>query len=125
MKIQRTVWGAVMAGALLSMCGGRAEAQFSPGGSPSTAQPPAFPSPIGSDPRIPPVPTSVQEKMEAARTEERQRRLAADTQKLLDLATRLRADVDKADKNTLSMEVVRTTAEIQRLAKSIADREKE
>lgn len=55
---------------------------------------------------------------------ERQRRLVADTDKLLALATELKLDVEKTDKNILSVDVVKKADEIERLAKSVKDRMK-
>ncbi len=58
-------------------------------------------------------------KMEKARNEERQNDLKKDTQKLLELATELKQYVDKTNENVLSIEVIKKTEEIEKLAKSI------
>ncbi len=68
---------------------------------------------------------NTQEKMAIAREDERQKRLQADTTQLLALATKLKEDMDKTDKYTLSLDVMKRTAEIERLAKAIRERMKE
>lgn len=65
-----------------------------------------------------------EDEMQRLRNTERQKKLMEDTAKLLALATELKAEVDKSDKNTLSLEVVRKADEIERLAKSVKDRMK-
>ena len=54
--------------------------------------------------------------------EMRQAQLAADTKKLYQLATELRAEVAKTNKDTLSLSVVKKAEEVEKLAKSIKDR---
>lgn len=56
--------------------------------------------------------------------EERQRQLVKDTDKLLALATELKNEVDKTDKNVLSIEVVKKATEIEKLAKSVKEKMK-
>jgi hypothetical protein len=50
---------------------------------------------------------------------ERQKKLAADTDKLLALATDLKKQVDKTNKDILSVEVVKKADEIEKLARSM------
>ena len=64
----------------------------------------------------------VQEKQEKARNDERQKRLVSDTDKLLALATQLHDDVGKTDKNILSLDVVKRSEEIEKLARAIKER---
>lgn len=64
------------------------------------------------------------EQQEAARSTERQKRLVADTDKLLALATDLKQQVDKTNKNTLSVDVVKKAGEIEKLAHSVKERMK-
>ncbi len=47
-----------------------------------------------------------------------------DTEKLLSLATELKEQVDKTDKNILSVDVIKKADEIEKLAKSVKDRMK-
>ena len=64
------------------------------------------------------------ERLDADRNLERQRRLVADTDKLLQLATQLKTEVDKTNSHILSVEVVKKAEEIEKLAKSVKDRMK-
>ncbi len=59
-----------------------------------------------------------------SRNVERQKKLQADTEKLLSLATELKEQVDKTDKNILSVDVIKKADEIEKLAKSVKDRMK-
>jgi HAMP domain-containing protein len=61
-------------------------------------------------------------KLELRRNEERQKQLVKDTDKLLSLATDLKSEVDKTNKDVLSVEVVKKAEEIEKLAKSVKDR---
>jgi len=56
------------------------------------------------------------------RNADRQKQLEADTQKLLALANELKAEVEKSNKDTLSLDVVRKADEIEKLAKSVRDK---
>lgn len=67
---------------------------------------------------------SMQAAQGRARNDDRQKRLVADTDKLLALATQLHADVAKTDKNVLSMDVIRRSEEIEKLAHNIKERMK-
>lgn len=67
--------------------------------------------PIGAD-----LPPAQKEKQAKAQNDERQKQLVADTEKLLELATQLHADVAKTDKNLLSLDVIKRADEIERLA---------
>lgn len=53
---------------------------------------------------------------------ERQKKLAADVEHMLVLATELKQAVDKTDKNTLSIEVLRKADELEKLARSVKER---
>ena len=59
-----------------------------------------------------------------AMNKERQEKLKQDTDKLLQLATELKQYVDKSNENILSIDVVKKTDEIEKLAKSIRDKMK-
>lgn len=58
-------------------------------------------------------------EMEKKRQAERQKQLRDDTTKLLQLATDLKASVDKTNKDILSLDVVKRAEEIEKLAKRI------
>lgn len=64
----------------------------------------------------------MQEQASKTRNSERQKRLVTDTETLLRLATELKQDVDKTDKNTLSMDVIKKAEEIEKLAHSVKER---
>lgn len=66
----------------------------------------------------------MQEQAAKNRNTERQKRLVADTEKLLSLATELKQDVDKTDKNTMSVDVIKRADEIEKLAHSVKERMK-
>ena len=54
----------------------------------------------------------------------RKKELNADTERLLALATELKADMDKTGKDTLSLDVVRKAEAIEKLAKSVKQKMK-
>jgi len=58
------------------------------------------------------------------RNQDRQRQIVVDTQKLVELANQLNAAVEKSNKDTLSMDVIRKADEIEKLAKSVRDKMK-
>jgi hypothetical protein len=64
------------------------------------------------------------EMQEEARSAERQKKLVADTDKLLALATDLKQQVDKTNKNILSVDVIKKADEIEKLAHSVKERMK-
>ncbi len=71
-----------------------------------------------SDPAV----GDIQRKQEKLRQDERQKRLVADSDKLLVLATQLHEEVAKTDKNILSMDVIRRADEIEKLAHTVKER---
>ncbi len=81
---------------------------------PTTANP--IP-PLGVD-----LPPGLAERQEKARNDDRQKRLEADTDKLLELATQLHTDVAKTNKNILSVDVIKRADEIEKLAHAIKER---
>jgi nitric oxide reductase activation protein len=58
------------------------------------------------------------------RNMDRQKQLVQDTQKLLALANELKTDVDKSNKDTLSMDVIRKADEIEKLAHTVKEKMK-
>ena len=62
--------------------------------------------------------------MEKARNKERFASLKKDTDQLLALATELKKSVDEASENTLSLEVIHKTEEVEKLAKKVRDKMK-
>jgi hypothetical protein len=71
-------------------------------------------SPPGIDPQL-------AERMTNTRNNDRQKQLVADTQKLLSLAQQLHDEVAKSNKNELSVSVVKTADQIDKLAKRVRD----
>jgi hypothetical protein len=64
------------------------------------------------------------EQQEKLRNNDRQKRLVADTERLLSLATDLKEQVDKSTKDTLSVDVIKKADEIEKLAHSVKERMK-
>ncbi|HEY3707116.1 MAG TPA: hypothetical protein VGL22_18795 [Terracidiphilus sp.] len=60
----------------------------------------------------------------AAANIERRRQIASDSAKLLELATDLKKEVDKTDKDTLSINVIRKAEMIEKLAKGVKEKMK-
>lgn len=56
--------------------------------------------------------------------DDRQKRLVADTDKLLALATDLKQQVDKSTKDTMSVDVIKKAEAIEKLARSVKERMK-
>jgi nitric oxide reductase activation protein len=83
---------------------------------------PAGPQGARVGPEPDPVTHSIEERMAERRNSERQKMLVADTDKLLALAQQLKADVDKTDKDVLSIDVVKRAEQIEKLAKSVKEK---
>jgi len=64
-----------------------------------------------------------EERMKALNSD-RHKRLEDDASKLLALSTELKSDVDKANKDELSLDVMRKAAEIEKLAHDVQSRMK-
>ncbi len=69
-----------------------------------------------------PMPHHVEEHMVERRNSDRQKALVADTEKLLALAQQLKLDVDKSNKDMLSVDVVRRAEQIEKLARSVKEK---
>lgn len=90
----------------------------------SPAQVIKFPDPMHPDDCAPGNQQCVEMKnrREKALNEERYRDLKRDTDRLLALATDLKNAVDKTTSNTLSVEVIKKTEEIERLSRSVRNK---
>lgn len=55
---------------------------------------------------------------------ERKKQIADDTSKLLELATQLKAEVDKTSKDTLSINVIKKAESIEKLAHNVREKMK-
>lgn len=64
-------------------------------------------------------------KLVIKRNEARQQQIVKDTSRLLALATELKSEVDKTNKNVLSIDVIRKADEIEKLSKSIKEHMKD
>jgi len=77
----------------------------------------------------PRTPTQMEKEMQDQRLKEanlkRQQDIRADTDRLLQLATELKAAVDKANENLLSLDVVRKADEVEKLAKRVREKMKD
>lgn len=71
-----------------------------------------------------PISDRMQGQLARSRNTERQRKLQVDTDKLLELATDLKQEVDKTDKNVLSVDVIKKAEQIEKLAHSVKERMK-
>lgn len=102
-----------------------ASAQMTPStqNTPGT-QPTRNPLGIRNDNEANPIDPAVQEHIEKGRQNERQKKLIADTDRLLVLANELKADMDKTTKDQLSIQVIRKAEEIEKLAHSVKERMK-
>ncbi len=111
---------------LLSMNGGAGLSQQS--GSDGPPQRPLTPDAsrgLGEPNRAEdPFSVKLAEQQIRSRNSDRQKRLVADTDKLLSLATELKQQVDKTDKNMLSVDVVKKADEIEKLAHSVKEKMK-
>ena len=63
-------------------------------------------------------------KLEHMREDERHKRLATDTAKLVELTNQLKEEVEKTSKDELSVDVVKKAAEIEKLAHDVKERMK-
>jgi predicted nucleic acid-binding Zn-ribbon protein len=66
----------------------------------------------------------MEKEMAKKAAQARQAEMKRDTEKLLKLATDLKADVDKTNEGTLSLDVIKKAEEIEKLAHAVKDRMK-
>jgi hypothetical protein len=89
-------------------------------------QPPQ--GPPGSRPDEDAAARAIRERMEREAAKEwnkqRQAKLKKDTDKLLELATQLKQQVDKSNENILSVDVLKKTEEIEKLAHNVHEKMK-
>lgn len=67
----------------------------------------------------------MQDRQLKAANKKRQEDIRKDTDKLFQLATELKAAVDKTNENVLSLDVIRKADEVEKLAKSVKNKMKE
>ncbi len=68
---------------------------------------------------------AMQQQIEKTRQNDRQRRLIADTNRLLALVSQLRSESDQATEKTASAESIRRLDEIEKLARNVKDHMKQ
>jgi len=111
MKMQSCLSGVISLGLLL---GFRSAAPAQQADRPSESTPHSSTAPSETEKTKPPL--TPEEKKRAD--------LRADTEKLYRLTQELKVEVDKSNKDTLSVSVIKKAQEIERLAKSIKERSK-
>jgi hypothetical protein len=129
-----TIFGLVcFAGATRGWCQGGASGNSAGGSQQQVGDLPSLGAPATKLPGIKggmqpdandPLAGKMEDAQAKSRNVERQKKLQADTEKLLSLATELKEQVDKTDKNILSVDVIKKADEIEKLAKSVKDRMK-
>jgi hypothetical protein len=118
---------------MVSAGGGRdagvMQAQQNGDGTPQRPQNPLHPGTMPSDDisGLPdsPISASTREQLRKALNDDRHKRLENDVAKLQTLTSELKTDVDKANKDELSLDVMRKAAEIEKLAHDVQSRMKD
>ncbi|MFT4113199.1 hypothetical protein [Silvibacterium sp.] len=90
-----------------------------------TIQPNTFPATEVSGPANSPAsPGSMgmEEKLARQRNSDRQQKIVDDTARLLTLAQELKSEVEKSNKDQLSIDVVKKAEEIEKLAKTVKEK---
>ena len=113
-----------MTGGTARVSGGQMFPQQVPGQGRQNPGAPKQPPLPGLDPDSTPMDAHRAEQQARLRNDDRQKRLVADTEKLLVLATDLKAQVDKSTKDTMSVDVIKKADEIEKLAHSVKERMK-
>lgn len=88
----------------------------------------ATPGPAASpqiDTRQDPAQKEMQDRMAREANKKRQQDIRNDTEKLYQLATELKAAVDKSNENLLSLDVIRKAEDVEKLAKKVKEKMKE
>jgi len=71
-----------------------------------------------------PLNPQLEQEQARLRNTDRQKQLVTDTQKLLALANQLKTDVDKSNKDMLSIDVIKKAEEIEKLAHAVKEKMK-
>ena len=87
----------------------------------SAENPTGFP-PLNGPARPDPIAAEQQHKQAESRNKERQSSLKKDADQLLQLATELKQSVDKTNEHLLSLDVIKKTEAVEKLAKSIREK---
>ncbi len=86
-----------------------------------SSQQPGVEPQLNADPET----RKIQQEMQKQRNLQREQEIKQDTDKLLELATQLKAYVDKTNENIISLDVIRKADEIEKLAKSVKEKMKQ
>src|SRR3954464_7813360 len=89
------------------------------------AAPPAPAAGPQVETRQDPAQKEMQDRMAREANKKRQQDIREETDKLFQLATELKAAVDKSNENLLSLDVVRKADEVEKLAKKVKEKMKE
>ena len=100
-------------GLVLIMCGAILAATPAPARSPQI------------ETRQDPAQKEMQDRMAREANKKRHQDIRNDTEKLFQLATELKAAVDKSNENLLSLEVIRKAEDVEKLAKKVKEKMKE
>jgi nitric oxide reductase activation protein len=92
-------------------------------GSQTGGQTQQSPSQTAGEPETP-LDARMEQDQAKMRNLERHKKLVDDTAKLVSLADELKSDVDKSNKDTLSLDVIRKADEIEKLAHSVKEKMK-
>ena len=117
----------VVSGAGLRSGNGVVEAQKNPNPKPpptlqnGPTMVPTFDQPVVT---VDPMRAHMDQERLKAMNDDRHKRLSADVDRLLALSNELKSSVDKANKDQLSLEVMRKAAEIEKLAHDVQSRMK-
>jgi hypothetical protein len=133
--ISQIVWARVLSAAVLGVVWGAglrlgsgvAEAQRSgnPKPPPTLQNGPTMLPPLMQPASVPdPMHAHMEEERLKAVNDDRQKRLAADVDRLLALTNELKSSLDKTNKDELSLQVMRKAAEIEKLARDVQSRMK-
>ena len=71
-----------------------------------------------------PLSRAQEEQLTIRRINERQKTIVADTTRLLELAQQLKVEVDKSNKDQLSLSVVKKAEEVEKLARAVKEKMK-
>ena len=102
-----------VAGLILMVCGISFAANPAPAAAPQV------------ETRQDPVQKEMQDRMAREANKKRQQDIREQTDKLFQLATELKAAVDKSNENLLSLDVIRKADEVEKLAKKVKEKMKE
>ena len=131
MRVRIGVAAGLLIAGMMAGFAGMGRSQQNPSNQPSAQSPDGslIPNPrkMDTDPvrGVGPERAGIAERQAIAVNNDRQKKLVADTEKLLALATELKTDVAKSTKDTLSLDVVRKADEIEKLAHNVKERMKD